>query len=33
MQNENKFDIEKFKDFKPEKIFIYIEKSIYELKS
>ena len=33
MQNENEFDTEKFKGFKSEKIFIYTEKSIYELKS
>ena len=33
MQDENEFDTEKFKNFKSEKTFIYIEKSIYELKS
>ena len=33
MQNENEFDTEKFKGFKPEKAFIYIEKSTHELKS
>ena len=33
IQDENEFDTEKLKDFKPEKAFIYTEKSIYELKS
>ena len=33
MQNENEFDIEKFKKFKFKKTFIYTEKNIYELKS
>ena len=33
MQDENEFSIEEFKDFKSEKISIYIKKSIYELKS
>ena len=32
-QDENKFNTEKFKDFKSEKTFIYTEKSIYKLKS
>ena len=33
MQNKNELNTEKFKNFKPEKAFIYIEKSIYELKN
>ena len=33
MQDENEFNTEKLKNFKSEKIFIYIRKSIYELKS
>ena len=33
MQDEDEFDTEKSKGFKPEKISIYIKKSIYELKS
>ena len=33
MQDENKFDTEKLKDFKFKKISIYIRKSIYKLKS
>ena len=33
MQDEDEFGIEKLKDFKSEKTFIYIKKSIYELKS
>ena len=33
MQDENEFGTEKFKGFKSEKAFIYIEKSIYKLKS
>ena len=33
MQDENKFNIEKLKDFKSEKTFIYIKKSIYKLKN
>ena len=33
MQNEDKFNTEKFKDFKFKKISIYIRKSIYKLKS
>ena len=33
MQNEDEFDIEEFKNFKSKKISIYIEKSIYKLKS
>ena len=33
IQNEDEFDTEKLKGFKLKKIFIYTEKSIYELKS
>ena len=33
MQDEDEFGTEKFKGFKSEKVSIYIEKSIYELKS
>ena len=33
MQDENEFNTEKFKDFKSKKAFIYIKKSIHELKS
>ena len=33
MQDENEFGTEKFKKFKFKKTFIYIKKSIYELKS
>ena len=33
MQNENEFDTEKLKGFKPEKASIYTEKSIYKLKN
>ena len=33
MQDENEFDTKKLKGFKSEKTFIYIRKSIYELKS
>ena len=33
MQDENEFNIKKFKDFKSEKTFIYTEKNIYKLKS
>ena len=33
MQDEDEFGTEKFKNFKPEKAFIYTGKSIYELES
>ena len=33
IQNENEFNTEKLKNFKSEKISIYIKKSTYELKS
>ena len=33
MQDEDEFDIEKFKGFKPKKALIYTEKSIYELEN
>ena len=33
MQDEDRFDTKKFKEFKFKKIFIYIKKSIYKLKS
>ena len=33
MQDENEFDIEKFKSFKFKKTSIYIKKSIYKLKN
>ena len=33
MQDENEFGTEELKNFKPEKAFIYTEKSTYELKN